>query len=132
MAAVNQVYQFTATIPAGTAPSSPYVLEMPMPTLEVAWVEWEVPPGARGNVGFWIGSKGQQIIPFASTTPNWIVTDGRSAHWDMGGLPDSGSWELQGYNNGVNAHSVTVRFGLAAQPTVPVVTPLPADALSTL
>lgn len=111
--AIQEVQQFANTIPPGTLQAAPAVFPMRLLELGIEWIEWEVPPGPRGEVGFWIGSHGQPIIPFASGAAQWIVTDGRSAHWDTVNLPDSGDWEMRGYNIGILAHTVTVRFGLA-------------------
>lgn len=123
---VQLIYQFSLTVPAGTAPGAPAVLPMALPSMEVVWVEWRVPPGPRGDVGFWIGSHGESIVPFSNQPNPWIVTDDEGAHWDLTAQMDSGDWELVAYNVGVRAHTVTVRFGLAPvvnQPTVSVVSP---------
>lgn len=110
--AIKEVQQFANLIPAGTLKAAPAVFSMQLMNLDIDWIEWEVPPGPRGNVGFWIGSHGQPIIPYAAGPANWIVTDGRAAHWDTEGLPDSGDWEMRGYNLGLQPHTVTIRFGL--------------------
>lgn len=117
--AIREVQSFRCSIPAGTAQAAPAVFPLPMMPLDIQWIEWEIPAGARGNVGFWLGSQGQQIIPFSSSGPNWIVADGYVAHWDMDNLAADNSWELRGYNLGVLAHIVTVRFGLAMPPAAP-------------
>lgn len=111
--AIREVQSFACTIPAGTAKAAPAVFQLPMMAMDIEWLEWQVPPGARGDVGFWLGSLGQQIIPFSSGGPNWIVADGYTAHWDMDELAADTSWELRGYNIGLLPHTVTVRFGLA-------------------
>lgn len=129
---VSEVYQFANVVTAGTSQAAPLVFPMQLPYMDVAWIEWIVPPGPGGDVGFWIGSHGQQIIPFASGAPNWIVTDDERAHWDMTGLMDSGDWQMVAYNVGVNDHTVTVRFGLTLRPP-PVPGPgvlLPASSLT--
>lgn len=113
MGAVYQVQQFANLIAAGTAKANPTVFPMALMALDIEWVEWEVPPGARGDVGFWIGSKGQPIFPYTVGAPQWIVTDGRFVHWDLENQPDSGDWEMRGYNIGVRPHTVYIRFGLA-------------------
>lgn len=131
---VSEIYQFANTVNAGTAKANPAFFPMALPMMDVAWVEWEVPPGARGDVGFWIGSHGQPIIPFASGPANWIVTDGRAAHWDVADLMDSGDWQMAGYNIGVRPHTVTIRFGLylPAGASITVPPPISNDVLSTL
>jgi hypothetical protein len=131
--AVSEVYQFANTIPPGTAKATPATFPMILPLMDVVWIEWEVPPGARGNVGFWIGSHGQPIIPFASGPANWIVTDGREVHWDTESLMDSGDWQMAGYNVGQLPHTVTVRFGLTVPaPGVATFAPISNDVLSTI
>lgn len=111
---VSQIVPYTCTVLLGTPASNPQVFPMQLPVnLDVRWVEWEVPPGPRGDVGFWIGSHGQPIIPYAIGAPNWIVTDNRVAHWDLFNLPDSGDWELRAYNTGVKSHTISVFWGLA-------------------
>lgn len=111
--AVSQIQQFANLIAAGRPINNPQIFPMAIAALDVQWIEWQVPPGARGNVGFWIGSKGQPIIPYTVGAPQWIVTDGQFTHWDLDDMPDSGDWEMRGYNLGVLAHTVYVRFGLA-------------------
>ena len=130
--AVFQINQFTCQVPAGTAIANPAVFPMVLPNLDIVWLEWEVPPGPRGNVGFWIGSHGQQIIPFGSGAASWIVTDDRFTHWDLVDQPDSGDWELRAYNLGVDPHTIYVRWGLGPPTDIPVVgvAPLAASSIS--
>jgi hypothetical protein len=114
----SQIYHFTVTVPAGTPITSPSHSPMSMPVSTVEWIEWDVPPGSNGKMGFFFASHGQQVIPFTDTGPNWIVTAGRDAHWDLTDQMDSGDWETVGYNTGIYLHRIFVRFGLAV--------PLPA------
>lgn len=111
--AIREVQQFACLIPPGTAIAAPAVFPMDMMAMDIKWIEWQVPAGARGDVGFWLGSRGQPIIPFAKGGPSWIVADGYVAHWDTDDLAADNSWELRGYNIGLLPHTVTVRFGLA-------------------
>lgn len=112
--AVKEVQQFDNTVAAGTPINNPAIFPMALLNLDIEWIEWKVPPGPRGTVGFWIGSHGQPIIPFSSGGPKWIVADGESAHWDTVDLPTSGDWEMRAYNLGILSHTITIRFGLAA------------------
>lgn len=113
MAPVQLVLQFALTVPAGTAASSPVSLPMQLPNMDVAWIEYVVPPGPGGEVGFWVGSHGESIIPFSNSRNPWIITDDERVHWDLANQMDSGDWELVGYNVGRLDHVITVRFGLA-------------------
>lgn len=129
MAEVDQIQQFTATIPAGTPASAPVVVQMQLGVWDVTWVEIETSPGFNGAVGFYLASSLQQVIPFRKgTTPNWLVYNGQSKHWDLHNQPNSGDWQLVGYNIGNFDHTVYVAFGLVliAAP-VPSVTPAPVN-----
>lgn len=130
-----QVRNWNVTVPAGTADTAPQITPLPMPVLAVQWVEFKIPPGANGTVGFCLASSGQQVIPFAPPSPSWIVGDNDDLHWDLEDLPTSGDWALVSYNAGVWPHTVTVRFGLAlptpAVPAVAAVPMIPAGVLST-
>lgn len=111
--AIREVQQFPCTVPANTAKANPAVFPLVMMPLDIEWLEWQVPSGVNGEVGFWLGSEGQQIIPFASGAANWIVTNDYTAHWDVDRLPADTSWELRAYNLGILPHVITVRFGLS-------------------
>lgn len=115
---VAQVQTFACLIPAGTPASSPAVIPTPLGQFEVNWVEWEVPAGANGVVGFYLATLGQQVIPFrVGNAPIWIVSNNTHRHWDLDGQMTSGAWELVGYNTGNFNHTVTLHYGLT--PTVP-------------
>lgn len=117
--AVAQVQQFACTVAPATPVATPAVFPMPLLPLAIEWLEWFVPLGPRGEVGFWIGSHGQPIIPYTVGAPNWIVTDDQHVHWDLADQPDSGDWELRAYNLGVKPHTIYVRWGLSIPTTVP-------------
>lgn len=127
---VSQIMQFACTVPAGTAEASPAVFPMLLLNLDIVWLEWRVPPGPRGDVGFWIGSHGQPIIPYTEGPAQFIVTDDEKVHWDLVDQPDSGDWELQAYNVGVKPHTLYIRWGLAVPPGVPASWPAPLSTLS--
>ena len=122
-APVSLIVPYTCLVPAGTAQATPAAFQMTLPPLDIAWLEWTVPPGPGGDVGFWIGSAGQPIIPYTVGAPYWIVTDDEKVHWDLVDQPDSGDWQLQAYNLGVRDHSIYVRWGLAPPAPAPVTPP---------
>lgn len=105
---VDEVHQFAALIPAGTAKSAPVTVTMAMPPREVSEIHVRVPPGPSGLMGFQIGMAGQQIFP--RNQGQFIITDDEKIEWAVRGQNDSGAWELYGYNTDVYDHTVHVRF----------------------
>jgi hypothetical protein len=51
---------------------------------------------------------GQQIIPINSG--GWIISDDDKITWPVQGLPESGAWQLIGYNTDIYDHTIQVRF----------------------
>lgn len=125
---VSQIQPFTCVVPTGSAPSSPVTFPMQLLPLDIAWLEWTVPPGPRGDVGFYFGSHGAPIIPYSSGGPYWIITDNEKVHWDLTDQPDSGDWSMIAYNLGLQPHTIYVRWGLAPASDAPA----PALILPTL
>lgn len=104
----NQIFAFQCTVPAGTAIATPFTQSLVMPPQVISSIEVIVPPGPRGQMGFQIGSSGNQILPADFGT--WFVTDDERVRWDLTGQITSGGWEFFGYNLGIYAHSVYLRF----------------------
>lgn len=125
----REVQLFSVTIPAGTLPGAPQTTPMRMPARVVEEIEVLIPPGPRGEVGFRIGSSGVQLLPIQLGA--WIVTDDEVIHWPLENQHDSGSWELVGYNTGIFAHTITVRFlvRLVGDQVQGAAAAIPADAL---
>ena len=128
----TRVYAFSVTVPAGTVQAAPLTQSLSFDPAVVSQVEVVVPPGPLGNVGWFIGAAGQQVIP--REQGSWIVTDDEVVKWPVSGLHDSGSWQITAYNTGSHDHTLSVRFL-----TVPVADagqnsgatgPLPPDAIS--
>jgi len=96
------------TVPAGTAESSPQVTEVFFPPRILTAVHWRVPPGPSGLMGWRLTmSGGTPVIPSAG---GWIVADDESAQWAVQDQPDSGRWEIAGYNTDIYDHTVYVTF----------------------
>ena len=104
----TRVYAFSVTIPAGTQQAAPLTHDLSFDAAVVSQVEVVVPPGPLGNVGWFIGAAGQQVIPRESGS--WIVTDDEVVKWPVSGLHDSGSWQITAYNTGSHDHTLSVRF----------------------
>lgn len=127
----TELFQKTATIPAGTPIAAPIVIDISIPAMVTERVEWHVPKGAAGLMGWRLTSGGAQVLP--KNLGAWVVTAGESGQWQIEGLHDSGKWEVTAYNTGAFSHTVYVR--LHASPAVatyrwPRPAPLPLDTLT--
>jgi len=117
--AAEIIYAFSPTTPAGTAEATPYSTNLTMPALEVVTIEWKVPPGPCGHLGWALGLAGEVVIPQGAGT--WIVTDDESGSWTLDEQPNSGSWYFEAYNTGIYNHTVYFRFLL--NPLAPATPP---------
>lgn len=126
---VLEVRSFQVSIPAGTAITSPQVTPITFPARDVAWVHWKVPPGPSGKMGWRLSmSGGVAVIP---TGGGWVIADGEDATWQVTNQPDSGFWEVTGYNTGIYPHTVYLDFGLNMPGgPVPPVALIPGSQLS--
>lgn len=102
------IHQFQATIPPGTTKASPFSVKIPLPSEVVQLIDLDVPPGPAGLMGFYLAVSGQQMIPFEMG--EWLVWDDREKSWPVENFPTSATWSIVGYNLGVFAHTITVRF----------------------
>lgn len=123
----REVRPFQVTIPAGTPITAPVTLDVSFPTRVVVRVEWEVPPGPNGLMGFQVANAGVPIIP--ADKNRWIVASNASHGWDLHGAITSGSWQIIGYNTGQYDHSIMIYFLLdlpsdQAASAVPDLTPV--------
>jgi hypothetical protein len=127
----RQVFTHQVTIPAGTPMATPLSTAIPLPQCIVRQVEFLIPDGCSGQVGFAIGAAGQAVIPYAAGS--WIVGNGETIVWQLDGQIDSGAWEFFAFNTGAFDHTIYSRFLVDPIATVAVssgVTPLPAAGLS--
>ena len=124
-----EVRQYTATFPAGTPIAAPAVVSVAFPPRVVRQVDWRIPPGAQGVMGWQLAMGGVQVLPTRSDT--WVVDDGTSGTFTLDGYPDSGSWQAIGYNTGQYSHSVFLTFHLdLPQRAAPLPTTISALTLS--
>lgn len=104
----DEVRRFTATIPAGTLSTAPVTLDVSFPVRTVRTIDWRVPPGASGLMGWRLTMGGVQVIPTKSDP--WVIDDGHAGTFALDGYPDSGAWQVTGYNTGAFNHSVYLVF----------------------
>lgn len=104
----QEVRRYTATFPAGTPILAPVTVAVSFPPRTVTAIDWRIPPGAQGVMGWQLAMGGVQVLPTQSAL--WVVDDGTSGTFTLDGYPDSGSWQVIGYNTGAYPHSVFLTF----------------------
>jgi hypothetical protein len=104
----TDVIALSATVPAGTVPPSPAVIQLPVGTNLIDKIRWRVPPGPRGNLSWYLAMGGVQVLPQAGGGP--VIADNEYAEWAIENLPDSGAWQLVGFNTGIYDHTVYLDF----------------------
>lgn len=102
------VYAVQATITAGTPKASPMTVNIAIGSNQIDIIRWRVPPGPRGNMGWQLTMGGALVIPEVAGT--YVVADNEYDDWVISGLPDSGAWQVTGYNTGSNDHTVYLYF----------------------
>lgn len=103
-----RVFQFAASIPAGTAKASPVTVPIALDGWELETLDLEVPNGPSGLMGFYVANNGVQWIP--QPAGQWLVWDGVQDTWSFDEQPNASGWAIVGYNTGGWPHSVIVRF----------------------
>lgn len=106
----HQYRNFTVTIPAGTPKTAPAVTDVSFPPFVVAGVRILVPPGPNGVMGFQVLSGGQQFLPW--NLGEFLVTSNERLIFVADQWPDTGSWQIAGYNTGQYPHTIYVTFEL--------------------
>jgi hypothetical protein len=104
----EEIRHFTATIPAGTAQAAPVTVNVAMPPRQVTQIEWRVPNGPMGVFGWQVAMGGVKVFPVGSDL--FVVANGESGAWPLSDAPDSGAWQVIGYNTGGHPHSVYLTF----------------------
>lgn len=126
----SQVYAFAVTVTAGTSESDPQVTDIAIPPSKVSQVDFVIPPGPSGLMGFALTMAGNTVVPINDGA--YIVTDDEHISWQLTDLPDSGAWQLTAYNTDVFDHTVYVRLHAdpAALQPVPSLTLIDSASLS--
>lgn len=114
-----EAWEFQAVLPPGTDPTAPTRVPTPLPARRVHAIRWRIPAGPLGFMGWMITMGGTPVLPRPPGT--FMVTDGHSGEWSLDGLPDSGAFEVTGYNLGAFPHTVYVTY--MASPLIRAVYP---------
>ena len=104
---MDRLYYLDALIPAGTPIASPYTLTWPLEDNKCEYIDFLVPPGPSGYMGFRLLWASQQVIPWGNNS--WIVTDNENRRFDCDFDMTSTGLVFQGYNLGSFQHSVYLR-----------------------
>lgn len=124
-----EMRHFQVTIPAGTAVAAPVAVACTMPPRTVTRIDWRVPAGPMGVMGWWVGMGGVQIQPVPPSGP--VIANGETGTWLIEDAPDGGTWQVIGYNTGANNHSIYLVFWtnpIAPRPSPVLILP-PSDLM---
>lgn len=106
----DEVRRFTATIPAGTPVAAPAVVDVSFPPRRVLTIDWRVPPGPAGLMGWRLTMGGVQVVPYGPAL--WVIDNNNRGTFTLTNHPDSGAWQVTGYNTGTHDHAVYLTFHL--------------------
>ena len=105
----TDIQHFTATVPTGSTPASPAVITINIPVRIVRQIDWKVPPGHMGTMSFLLAMGGVPVLPVSGQF-TFITADGKDGTWHLSDYPDSGAWQVIGFNSGAFPHSVLLTF----------------------
>lgn len=108
----EQIRHFQVTVPAGTPKATPVRTSIAVPVMRLLRVDWHLPPGCAGLVGFFLSMGGVQVQPLPAGT--FVIGEGRSGSWQLDNAPDSGAWEVTAYNTGVQPHTIHLSLHVEA------------------
>lgn len=124
----EDIQHFTVTCPPGTAKANPQFTSLTLPPRIVRQIDWRVPKGAMGVMGFLLAMGKVPVLP--TSTFAYVVANGENNSWNPTNYPDSGAWQCVMYNTGANAHSVYLTFHMdLPQPPAELQTLIPAFQL---
>jgi len=104
----DRIEQFEIMVPASTAIATPQTTALSMPDGIVVALEFAVPPGPSGLVGWMLLHSTQQVIP--RTPGTYFVMDNDIRHWDLHNFPTGDAWAIQSYNTDVFPHTIRFTF----------------------
>lgn len=104
----REVRHSAVTVPAGTTKAAPLVADVSFPVRVLRRIDYRLPSGCAGLVGFFIAMSKTQVFPLPAGT--YIVGDTVSGGWDVADQPDSGAWQVIAYNLGTFQHTIHLDF----------------------
>lgn len=114
-------------IPAGTAIATPASMLLFDKRGTVLEIEFLIPPGPSGLVGFSVWHSSEQIIPWARG--QWIVTNDEVIRWPLDGYSDQPDWRIRGYNLDIYPHTIYPRVLIEDWKAGTPMTPGPIEAV---
>lgn len=104
----QEVRSYAIVVSAGSTSATAVATDLDLPPILVRRVEFTVPPGPRGQVGFRLGSGGQTILPYGED--QWFIVDDFAFGFDLTNQIQSGAWQFIAYNTGNFDHTIYVRL----------------------
>lgn len=99
---------FNVTVPANTPQTALYSQNINFMQGEVTLLHVKIPPGAAGNVGWYLTLGGTQAVP--RTVGSFIITDDDKFDWELSNFVKTGQWSFFGYNTDAFPHVVSLGF----------------------
>lgn len=131
----EDVQYFQVSCPAGTPKATPVFTDLGLPPRIVREIDWRVPNGAMGTMGFLLAMGKKPVLPVTSFS--YVVANDETGSWRPTNYPDSGAWQVVMYNTGTSPHAVYLTFHMdlpvkpaALQALIPAYELMPAPDLS--
>lgn len=105
----EDIQHFTVIIPTGSTAKNPAKVNITMPPRTVSQIDWKVPPGHMGTMSFLVAMAGVPVLPVHGEF-TYVTADNKDGSWQLSKYPDSGGWQVIGYNTGSYAHQVLLTF----------------------
>jgi hypothetical protein len=99
---------FPITVPAGTTQAAPQLTTLAFPDGHVRELEFIIPPGPSGLVGWRMQYGGQIVIPRSGVA--FFVMDNVHERWALEDYPTGRQWQVSAYNTDVYPHLLQFTF----------------------
>lgn len=124
-----RIYEFSLTVPAGTAQANPLSAPIVAEDNTLVSIELEIPPGHNGLTGTRVMKGDVSLVPWSANT--WITANDYVHSFPVGDYLPYKDISIQGYNAGTYPHTFYYRFIFQDfTPSTSGLSPTEADALS--